>query len=96
MNPQGCAARFHRPLEIGGPVRLEDLPAGISVTAQVVNCIPIEKFWPLEVALDEPANVWGGDRYADEFWPVGIGIDQVSAVITIRTVGYQQGSAHLN
>ena len=37
-----------------------------------------------------------GAVYADEFWPVGIGIDQVSAVITIRTVGYQQGSAHLN
>ena len=59
VNPQGCAARFHRPLEIGGPVRMEDLPAGISVTARVVNCIPIEKFWLLELALDDPANVWG-------------------------------------
>ena len=67
VNPQGGAARFHRPLEFGGPVRLEDLPAGISVTAQVVNCIPIEKFWLLEVALDDPANVWGGDRYAMSF-----------------------------
>lgn len=59
VNPQGCAARFHRPLEIGGPVRLEDLPAGMSVTARVVNCIPIEKFWLLGLALDDPANVWG-------------------------------------
>jgi len=46
---------------------MEDLPAGISVTARVVNCIPIEKFWLLEVALDDPANVWGGDRYAMSF-----------------------------
>jgi len=38
---------------------LEGLPAGISVTARVVNCIPIEKFWLLGLALDVPANVWG-------------------------------------
>lgn len=62
VNAQGCAARFRRPLEIGAPVRLEGLPAGIPVTARVVNCIPIdeyEKFWLLGLALDEPANVWG-------------------------------------
>ena len=59
VNPQGCAARFHRPLEIGDPVRLEGLPAGISVTARVVNCIAIDKFWLLGLALDISANVWG-------------------------------------
>jgi hypothetical protein len=62
VNPQGCAARFHRPLETGTGVRLEGLPAGTSVTARVVNCIPIgdyEKFWLLGLALDEPGNVWG-------------------------------------
>jgi hypothetical protein len=59
VNPQGCAARFRRPLEIGAPVRLEGLPAAIPVTARVVNCIAIEKFWLLGLALDEPANVWG-------------------------------------
>ena len=59
VNPQGCAARFRRPLEIGAPVRLEGLPAGIPVIARVVNCIAIEKFWLLGLALDEPANVWG-------------------------------------
>jgi len=59
VNPQGCAARFRRPLEIGATVRLDDLPAGTSVTARVVNCIPIEKFWLLGLALDEPGNVWG-------------------------------------
>jgi hypothetical protein len=62
VNPQGCAARFRRPLEIGAAVRLDDLPAGTSVTARVVNCIQIgdyEKFWLLGLALDEPGNVWG-------------------------------------
>ncbi len=62
VNPQGCAARFHRPLETGTRVRLEGLPAGASATARVVNCILIgdyEKFWLLGLALDEPGNVWG-------------------------------------
>lgn len=62
VNPQGCAARFCRPLEIGAAVQLEGLPARTSVTARVVNCIPIgeyEKFWLLGLALDEPGNVWG-------------------------------------
>ena len=62
VNPQGCAARFRRPLEIGAAVRLEGLPARTNVTARVVNCISIgeyEKFWLLGLALDEPGNVWG-------------------------------------
>jgi hypothetical protein len=62
VNAQGCAARFRRPLEIGAAVRLEGLPARTSITAWVVNCIPIgdyEKFWLLGLALDEPGNVWG-------------------------------------
>lgn len=59
VNPQGCAARFGRPLRIGAAVRLEGLPTKTTVTARVVNCIPIEKFWLLGLALDEPANVWG-------------------------------------
>ena len=62
VNPQGCAARFGRPLETGTAVRLEGLPTGTRVTARVVNCITIgeyEKFWLLGLALDEPGNVWG-------------------------------------
>jgi hypothetical protein len=62
VNPQGCAARFRRPLEIGAAVRLEGLPTRITVTARVVNCIRIgdyQKFWLLGLALDEPGNVWG-------------------------------------
>jgi hypothetical protein len=62
VNPQGCAARFGRPLEVGAAVRLEGLPTGTNVTARVVNCIPVGeygKFWLLGLALDEPGNVWG-------------------------------------
>lgn len=61
-NPQGCAARFRRPLEVGSAVRLEGLPASASVTARVVNCISMgeyEKLWLLGLVLDEAANVWG-------------------------------------
>ena len=61
VNPQGCAARFGHPLEIGTAVRLEGLPASTAVTAQVVNCILLgkfEKLWLLGLALDEPGNVW--------------------------------------
>ena len=61
VNPQGCAGRFGRPLEIGTAVRLEGLPASTAVTARVVNCISMgqyEKLWLLGLALDEPGNVW--------------------------------------
>jgi len=61
VNPQGCAARFYHPLMVGTAVRLLGLPANISVTAKVVNCISIgsEKLWLLGLALDEPGDVWG-------------------------------------
>ncbi len=62
VNPQGCAVRFRRPLEIGVAVRLEGLPARTNVTARVVNSISLgeyEKVWLLGLALDEPGNVWG-------------------------------------
>ena len=38
---------------------MEGLPTKTKVSARVVNCIAIEKFWLLGLALDEPANVWG-------------------------------------
>lgn len=62
VNPQGCAARFQLPMEIGTPVRLEGLPSNKSATARVVNCISLgeyENFWLLGLALIEPGNVWG-------------------------------------
>jgi hypothetical protein len=61
VNPQGCAVRFNRPVEVGTTVRLEGLPSG-GANARVVNCIVVEKggrLWLLGLALDEPGNVWG-------------------------------------
>jgi hypothetical protein len=61
-NPQGCAARFPRPVKVGATVRLEGLPTSANVTARVVNCISMgeyEKLWLLGLALDQPGNVWG-------------------------------------
>jgi CheY-like chemotaxis protein len=61
VNPQGCAVRFNRPLEIGVGVWLEGLSVK-GVTACVVNCISIvgpPNLWLLGLRLDEPGNVWG-------------------------------------
>ena len=61
VNPQGCAARFNRPVELGTTVKLEGLPAGCA-RARIVNCISVEKIsnlWLLGLALEEPGNVWG-------------------------------------
>jgi CheY-like chemotaxis protein len=61
-NPQGCAVRFGRPLEVGVSVQLEGLLAEGRVIARVVNCISLgeyEKFWLIGLALDVPGNVWG-------------------------------------
>jgi hypothetical protein len=62
VNPQGCAARLPRPLDVGTRVKLEGLPCGGDVTAEVVNCIAMgefEKFWLLGLSLHHPGNVWG-------------------------------------
>lgn len=61
VNPQGCAARFNRPLELGTIVRMEGLPAGCA-RARIVNCISVEKgsnLWLLGLALEQPGNIWG-------------------------------------
>ena len=70
VNPQGCAARFHRPVEVGTRVRLEGLPSNHSASARVVNCISLgeyEKFWLLGLALAEPGNVWGLETPPDDW-----------------------------
>ena len=60
VNPQGCAARFVRPVEIGTAVLLEGLPGLKMVAARVVNCIRVEdNLWLLGLALHVPGNVWG-------------------------------------
>jgi len=70
VNPQGCAARFHRPVEVGTRVRLEGLPSNNSAIARVVNCISLgeyEKFWLLGLALAEAGNVWGLETPPDDW-----------------------------
>jgi hypothetical protein len=70
VNPQGCAARFGRLLQIGSAIRLDGLPVKHSVTARVVNCIcpgEYEKFWILGLMLDEPGNVWGVESPPDDW-----------------------------
>jgi hypothetical protein len=70
VNPQGCAARFGRLVEVGSVVRLEGLPAKHSISARVVNCIRVgeyEKFWILGLVLDEPGNVWGIESPPDDW-----------------------------
>lgn len=62
VNPQGCAARYDGPIEVGTVVHIECLPSNRSVTATVVNCIHLgehEKRWLLGLSLTEPGNVWG-------------------------------------
>jgi hypothetical protein len=71
VNPQGCGARFGRPLEIGTHVRLEGLPEKRSTNARVVNCISLgqyEKFWLLGLTLDEPGNVWGIEKPPEDWF----------------------------
>lgn len=62
VNPQGCAIRSGRPVELGAIVRLDGLPTKKGVIARVVNCISLRdyaKSWLLALTLTEPGNVWG-------------------------------------
>jgi len=74
VNPQGCAARFGRPLELGATVRLDGLPASTDVTARVVNCISMGEYvksWLLGLVLEEPGNVWGIESPPEDWTPEG-------------------------
>jgi hypothetical protein len=85
VNPQGCAARFSRPLEVGTTVRLEGLPRG-SADARVVNCISVEKggkLWLLGLALDEPGNLWGIDAPPRD-WYIDGAVPAVEIVFSAR------------
>jgi hypothetical protein len=61
VNPRGCGIRFARPLKPGLRVRVEGLPCGGSVSAQVAsNLAPGEggKYWLVGIGLDAPGNLW--------------------------------------
>jgi hypothetical protein len=62
ISPQECGIRFGRSLELGTRVQLQGLPTNLNVIARVANCTdlrPYEKFWFIQLTLDEPGNVWG-------------------------------------
>ncbi|MBZ5719717.1 MAG: PilZ domain-containing protein [Acidobacteriia bacterium] len=62
VNTQGCGVRLSRQLEAGVAVRLDELPTGQIVTAQVANCVPLGsdgKYWLVGLAMDQTGNIWG-------------------------------------
>ena len=55
-------------------MKLDGLPSGNSVTAQVVNCISFgehEKFWLLGLTLMEQGNVWGVQSPPEDWMQIG-------------------------
>lgn len=62
VSAQGCGLRSTRPLQLETPIMLNDLPGGGSVTAKVVNCVPLGndgKFYLIGASLYTHGNVWG-------------------------------------
>lgn len=69
-NPQECSIRFGRPLEIGTRVQLGGLPTNRNVIARVMTCTNLrsyEKLWFIQLALDEPGNVWGIEKPPEDW-----------------------------
>jgi hypothetical protein len=61
VSHQGCGFRSTQMLPIGTPILLNDLPEGGSVTARVVNCLPLGKDgqgFLVGATLYTPGNVW--------------------------------------
>ena len=59
VSAQGCGMRSARPLQIETPIMLNGLPGGASVTAKVVNCVPMGGNFLIGAALYTHGNVWG-------------------------------------
>ena len=62
VSPQGCGFRSSEALQIETPIMLSDLPGGGSVTARVVNCVPLGddgKYFLIGASLYTHGNVWG-------------------------------------
>ena len=61
VNPLGCGVRFPRSLKPGMRLRIENLPCGGSVVAQVASNLPPSpgsKYWLVGIGWDSPANFW--------------------------------------
>lgn len=62
VSAQGCGLRSSRALQLETPIMLNDLPGGRSVTAKVVNCVPLGsdgKAFLIGASLYTHGNVWG-------------------------------------
>jgi hypothetical protein len=62
VSPQGCGFRSSEALQNETPIMLSDLPGGGSVTARVVNCVPLGddgKYFLIGASLYTHGNVWG-------------------------------------
>jgi hypothetical protein len=61
VNPLGCGVRFPRSLKPGLRLRIENLPCGGSVIAQVASNLPPthgNKYWVVGIGWDSPENLW--------------------------------------
>lgn len=62
VSAQGCGFRSSEELQAGTPIMISDLPGGSSVTAHVVNCVPMGsdgKYFLVGASLYTHGNVWG-------------------------------------
>ena len=62
VSAQGCGFRSSEALQLETPIMLSELPGGGSVTARVVNCLPLGndgKYFLIGASLYTHGNVWG-------------------------------------
>ncbi|HZQ96190.1 MAG TPA: PilZ domain-containing protein [Candidatus Sulfotelmatobacter sp.] len=62
VSAQGCGFRSSEELQVGTPIMISNLPDGGSVTAHVVNCVPMGsdgKYFLVGASLYTHGNVWG-------------------------------------
>jgi hypothetical protein len=62
VSAQGCGFRSSQALQMETPILLNELPGGGSVTARVVNCLPLGddgKYFLIGASLYTHGNVWG-------------------------------------
>jgi hypothetical protein len=62
VSAQGCGFRSSEEMQVGTPIMISDLPGQSSVTAHVVNCVPMGsdgKYFLVGASLYTHGNVWG-------------------------------------
>lgn len=70
VSAQGCGFRSRRALQTETPILLNELPGGGSVTAHVVNCLPLGddgEYFLIGASLYTHGNVWGISNPPDDW-----------------------------